>query len=152
MVRELRARGANVPLADGGLMGETGSMVERLPRKYRGTIAGLMLLAVATSVVAPDHWLQPWLAAAHGMVVEGSHSHAHSHAPGDDGHHSRHCHGDAASCSNVPLTGFSGLALLALVCAFAAPFVAGARTVVARATLRPWQEFPPTPPPRILVV
>jgi len=49
----------------------------------------LMLLAVLLAGLAPDH-------------VLGQDNH---HAPGSTpSEHSRHCHGDAASCSDVPLT------------------------------------------------
>lgn len=72
-----------------------------------------MLLAVALMLSAPDHWP---------AFVSGGHAHDHGHhgtSPRQEqDHHSRHCHGDAATCSDLPLTTVFGLAALAAWLAF----------------------------------
>jgi len=69
-----------------------------------GFAAWSMLLAVVLMVSAPDHW---------GVSVPASHSHgADEHAQASAAGHSRHCHGDAATCSDLPVYGLSGFAAL----------------------------------------
>jgi hypothetical protein len=64
-----------------------------------------MLLAIVLTVAAPDHWSLP-------IPILG-HSHdSQEHTDGDEAHE-RHCHGGAATCSDVPLAAATGIAFLA---------------------------------------
>jgi hypothetical protein len=63
-----------------------------------------MVAALAVMLGAPDHWDLSW---------PGNDGHVHHHDV--DAHrdaHARHCHGDAATCTDFPLTGIGGLAAL----------------------------------------
>jgi hypothetical protein len=68
-----------------------------LSRPRFAGLSRLLLLSLALTVVGPDHWdvSLPGFA-------EGSHHHAEGHE--------RHCHGDAANCSDVPVPPLGGLA------------------------------------------
>jgi hypothetical protein len=86
-----------------------------------------------------------------GKPFTGSHGHTHE---ADDRHdHSSHCHGDSASCSNVPSTAGVTFGLMSEVVALA--LAAGALVAVAvfaRATLRE-NVFAPEPrPPRLALL
>lgn len=62
-----------------------------------------MVLAIALILGAPDHWDLGWPGA--------SHSHGEDEAASAAAH-ARHCHGDAATCTDLPLTSIGGLAAL----------------------------------------
>jgi hypothetical protein len=64
-----------------------------------------MIVAVALMLAAPDHW---------GVSLPGTHSH-HDGGESSTSHvanHARHCHGDAATCTDLPLTSTGGIAAL----------------------------------------
>ena len=65
-----------------------------------------MLLAVVLIVLAPDHWDLP-------LPFLHAHEHAERHQSAPAEGHGRHCHVDAAACSDLPLVSATGLALLA---------------------------------------
>ena len=67
-----------------------------------------MLVALALTLAAPDHWLSTLA-----LPINAMEGHAHPESRNTADAHSRHCHGNAASCSDVPLTTIGGLALLA---------------------------------------
>lgn len=74
----------------------------------------LMLAAILPTLTYLGHWeLVVPLPGDQELTIiaaEGGHTHRH-----DDDHaaeHARHCHGDAASCSDAPFTGVSAFALL----------------------------------------
>jgi len=85
-----------------------------------------LLLAYLPSLLFLGHWEPrvavpgtPW---SFGLPVGREYA---DEAAGD---HARHCHGDAAGCSDVPFTGGPGIALMAEALAFLgtdSPFVAG---------------------------
>lgn len=110
-----------------------------------------MALAVALNLMAPDHWAQIDITGLVGGHDHGAHDHgaaaqAHRHS-GDE--HSRHCHGDAATCSDIPLSAVGGLVLLGAVLAFAGGALSRGRLVVSPSgTFAAWTAGPATPPPR----
>jgi hypothetical protein len=63
-----------------------------------------MLLAVALTLSAPDHWLSP-------LQLGSDHEHA-SAETASAAAHGRHCHGKAATCTDLPVTAISGIAAL----------------------------------------
>ncbi len=67
-----------------------------------------MLVALLPMLAAPDHWPRPAPADA------APHPHTTTTTAAEQGAaHEQHCHGNAASCSDAPLTSLTGLALLA---------------------------------------
>ena len=82
----------------------------------RRPTTAVLLLALLPSLLFLGHW-QPELAvpffASHILLVPGEGA-AHESAPesGESAAHARHCHGGAATCSDVPYAGGSGFALL----------------------------------------
>jgi hypothetical protein len=93
-----------------------------------------MLAALVTTIAAPDHW-------------GGNHP--------DDGdsdaaaHHAQHCHGSAASCSDVPLTTIGGLAFLAAALAVAGSHYVRRPDAAPLARLLGWNSRVPSPPPKL---
>ena len=79
--------------------------------KYSRAFAIVALLSIAVMAAAPDH--QASLAPGPALTNHGAQAAGHNAA------HSRHCHGDAAGCSDVPLAAATGLTMLAAVLAFA---------------------------------
>lgn len=73
-------------------------------------MAKALLAALAPMLLFIGHWeIVVPLPGADAYLVLGVNDDHHT----DPGDHSQHCHGNAASCSDVPLTALSGLALLA---------------------------------------
>ena len=107
-----------------------------------------MLLALALMLTAPDHWFVPAMQAVwddHGVTAAAAHPHD------DNEVHGRHCHGKAATCSDMPLTAIGGLALLAAWIGFAAT---SRRSFSASATWRRLAGIAldvTAPPPRVRV-
>ena len=86
----------------------------------RRPTTAVLLLALLPSLLFLGHW-QLELAvpsfASHVLLVPGegaAHQSAHEddHESGKGAAHARHCHGGAATCSDVPYAGGSGFALL----------------------------------------
>lgn len=65
-----------------------------------------MLLAVILIVFAPDHWDLP-------LPFLHAHERAGRHQIETADRHGRHCHADAATCSDAPLVSATGIAVLA---------------------------------------
>jgi len=111
----------------------------------------LMALAVVLGITAPDHWggipnpLDAFMDAEH----------SHGFTPVDEHPaglaHGRHCHGDAANCSDLPLTSVGGFLVLAAMLA-----MGGVHSSLGRLFLGPnspfldWNTSPLLRPPRRL--
>jgi len=92
-----------------------------------------MLAALFTTIAAPDHW--------------GGH---HADDDPDAGaQHAQHCHGSAASCSDVPLTTVGGLAFLAAALAVAGSHYVRRPDAAPLARLLGWNSRVPSPPPKL---
>ena len=106
----------------------------------------LMLLSLAMTIGAPDHWL-------HDIVSLGQGDHTADVSPQAEERHVQHCHGEAATCTDLPLTATSGLALLAgwLVALF---LLDTKRVAICDFARRLEGRTPrvPTPPPRLLAL
>jgi hypothetical protein len=94
------------------------------PRRYPVSVRRLagprfarwsMIAALALMLAAPDHWGRP---------LGARHDHGHESSSAQEAQaHARHCHGDAATCTDLPLTGVGGLAALQGWLAMPASFV-----------------------------
>lgn len=110
-----------------------------------------MALSVVLNITAPDHWR---IANPLGLVLaERGHEHLEHAAPRghhDDGpEHARHCHGDAATCSDLPLTATGGfIALAALLALGGGGMDRSGRASRAPGVPRGWDRAPASPPPR----
>lgn len=118
------------------------------PRRLR-TFSLAMVLAVVLNVSAPDHWGH--IPNPLDALVNGSHTHpalpAAAHESGPE--HARHCHGNAASCSDLPLTSVGGFVALAAMLALAGAGISFGRPLPLDATMRhSWGAPPLHPPPR----
>lgn len=110
-----------------------------------------MALAVALGITAPDHWqasnpLGQWLNGSHAHPAEVQERDSH----GDEERHARHCHGDAATCSDLPLTATGGFIALAALLLFGAGDLLARRLWRDRRAPSAWAQAPLLPPPRPL--
>lgn len=110
-----------------------------------------MALSVLLNITAPDHWR---IANPPGLALAArGHEHLDQAAPRghhDDGpEHARHCHGDAATCSDLPLTATGGfIALAALLALGGGGMDRSGRASRAPGIPRGWDRAPASPPPR----
>jgi hypothetical protein len=111
-------------------------------RRRIGEIASMMLLSLLLMVASPDHW-------DIGLPFARPGHHDGAKGPGGESEqHARHCHGDAATCSEVPLTAISGMAALTAFLAFAGPALVLAGLPAAAIAPAGWMTGVATPPPR----
>ena len=79
----------------------------------------------------------------------------HSHSAPESGaeeHHAQHCHSDAASCSDVPLTTLTGIALLAAWLGIAASSGVGGHVMERASAMVGRALSVESPPPRAVAI
>lgn len=115
----------------------------------------LLLLALLPMVTFMGHWPGsfdiPGTSYYVGKPYTASHGHTHAASDADD--HSSHCHGDSASCSNVPAA--AGVTFGLLGEAIALALAAGVLVMVAarsRGRLRENLVAPQPRPPRFALL
>ena len=99
-----------------------------------------MALAVALMLGAPDHWA--------GGLLNSTHHHGTHEQQQSTQTHTRHCHGKAATCTDLPLTGGSGIAALDRWLAAPTAFVLAAPSAGLEPLLAQTSVETATPPPR----
>ncbi len=85
-----------------------------------------------------------------GEATPGETTPGHTHSAADTQSHTRHCHGSASSCSDVPLANGSGFAHLAETFGYLG--ATGALVALALSYWRPWSAHsvgPDPQPPRL---
>jgi hypothetical protein len=112
-----------------------------------------LLFAILPTLTYMGHWPRELdLPGAHPSLRLGASADTHDpgHEDGDEGlAHQRHCHGSPSTCSDVPFTGTSGLAVLNEWLALAG--VSSLLVMLAGRWWRPGRPFAPPPelrPPR----